>query len=323
MKYTTDMLQQLVAILTQKGIYPKEKQLCTDVKAAIESQEEIESIESFVDSFLVGRQEKKKAIAPQKTTSGFAPNIQKGKAKKAGAIFLLHGESGTGKTWLTASRPRTLVGDAEKGSLLIDCARDIIKDWQYLNNLVDWFFSAENTDFDTLTLDSVTQLEKMCWDFVCQQNGWATLEKPGYGKGYIAANGEFAKMVMKARNASLETGKSLIFVGHSKVRTVPNSEGEDFEKTCLNLHKDLHEFLYGQCDFVLYSHWKKTLVNVDPNDRDSKVIAQGAKILQLHTGGSPNITSKNRCYPSLPSIIQVPPINASEDVINKFWEQFK
>jgi len=45
----------------------------------------------------------------------------------------------------------------------------------------------EDHDFGTMVVDSVDWLEPLIWAEVCKRNGWASIDAPGFGKGYAEA----------------------------------------------------------------------------------------------------------------------------------------
>jgi hypothetical protein len=249
------------------------------------------------------------------------PGISTGVLSQA-FLMLIHGAPGTGKTTLVSRARRVIIADVERGSSRVDASRVAIDSFGHIQALTRWFFSVDNQQFDTLGIDTINALEKMCHEFVCAENNWPDLEKPGYGKGFAKANLEMTRFIQMIRNESLRTGRPVVFIGHSKVRSCPNPDGEDFERHCIGLHKDLTEWVYGQMDHVLFAHSKMMLKSADEKDKESKKVAVGQNILQLHTGGAPNIISKTRCYPPLPRIIPMLPLNADSATIEKFWKTF-
>jgi hypothetical protein len=345
-----DMFKELIKACTERGLYPKNKDLCSSIKSSISGMDipEKEGIGGLVDAYLarVGQvpapveecQQSETTpaeispvvAAPQPSHVSAPAPAPKGKpfagithgVATGSFLMLIHGAPGTGKTSLLAKARRVIIGDAERGSLKLSCARVVFRDWLHAVEFVRWFFSADNQEYDTLGIDTINALERMCHEQVCVENGWPDLDKPGYGKGFVKANLEMTKLIQFIRNASISSGKSVIFIGHSKVKSCPNPDGEDFERHCIGLHKDLLDWVYGQMDHVLFAHSKMVLKSADEKDKDSKKVAVGQNILQLHTGGAPNIISKNRCYPPLPRIIPMLPLNADAGTIEKFWKPF-
>ena len=334
----------LMAILKAKGVYPNDLPTCTAIKQAL-ADKDISDLEQAVDQLLsrvgqdspVPESEPEQAPtegnnpthpvvsatpqpAPKAAGKGF-PGLSVGTVLSS-FMMLIHGAPGSGKTSLVAKARRVVIADIERGTLKIACARVVINSWSHFQEFVRWFFSADNTEYDTLGADTINALERMCHEHVMNENNWPDLDKPGYGKGFAKANLEFTRLIQLIRNESLKSGKSVIFVGHSKVKSCPNPDGEDFERHCIGLHKDMLDWVYGQMDHVLFAHSKMILKSADEKDRDSKKVAVGQNILQLHTGGAPNIVSKTRCYPPLPKIIPMLPLNANADIIEKFWKQF-
>jgi hypothetical protein len=45
----------------------------------------------------------------------------------------------------------------------------------------------EDHDFGTMVVDSVDWLEPLIWAEACKRNGWASIDAPGFGKGYAEA----------------------------------------------------------------------------------------------------------------------------------------
>lgn len=45
----------------------------------------------------------------------------------------------------------------------------------------------EEHAYSTVVIDSVDWLEPLVWAATCRRNGWASIEAPGFGKGYAKA----------------------------------------------------------------------------------------------------------------------------------------
>jgi len=84
--------------------------------------------------------------------------------------FLLYGDSGTGKTRLAASAPNVLMIDVnDKGQDSV--RRDLdpffiqIERWQEINDIY-WFLQEGDHSYDSVAIDTVSNLQNICMDFV-------------------------------------------------------------------------------------------------------------------------------------------------------------
>jgi hypothetical protein len=84
--------------------------------------------------------------------------------------FVIYGDSGTGKTRLASSAPKVLVLDVnDKGQDSV--RRDInphflpIEYWSEVNDAY-WFLQEGDHDFESVAIDTVSNLQNICMDFV-------------------------------------------------------------------------------------------------------------------------------------------------------------
>jgi len=101
--------------------------------------------------------------------------------------LLAHGVAGIGKTTFAAKsdRPVFLLTEDGLGTLKVPhfpLARSFEEIMEALAALYN-----EPHDFATVVVDSLDWLEPLIWKRVCEDNGWSSIEEPGYGKGYVAA----------------------------------------------------------------------------------------------------------------------------------------
>ena len=84
--------------------------------------------------------------------------------------FLLYGDSGSGKTRLTASAPKILmidVNDKGQDSVRRDINPDFIQVeyWREINDIY-WFLQEGDHDYESVGIDTVSNLQNICMDFV-------------------------------------------------------------------------------------------------------------------------------------------------------------
>jgi hypothetical protein len=84
--------------------------------------------------------------------------------------FLVYGDSGTGKTRLAASAPKILmidVNDKGQDSVRRDLNPDFIQVeyWREINDIY-WFLQEGDHDYESVGIDTVSNLQNICMDFV-------------------------------------------------------------------------------------------------------------------------------------------------------------
>jgi hypothetical protein len=257
-------------------------------------------------------------------TKSFGPkgpkNVSSGRVKEQ-YMLLVYGVSGVGKSLLGINANDVFCEDIEKGTEQLDVEmRNEPSTYPEIVSDINWFFSSNKK---SMLIDSVTFLELKCIEYFCETNGWESMRKgkgTEFGNAYDAVNAELMKLFVSIKNRCSQYKKNVIFTGHSCVRYSPNPQGEDFEKIHVEVNKKLHDKMIAVFDHVFYAHYETTVANLDPKDSDSKVIASTTKRRLLHTGGSPNITSKNRT--GLPQIIALPMITATDKKKAEFEKIF-
>ncbi|MGA0543020.1 ATP-binding protein [Neotabrizicola sp. VNH66] len=101
--------------------------------------------------------------------------------------ILIHGVAGVGKSTFAADadRPVFLMTEDGLGKLQVPhfpLATSYAEVAEALDALLN-----EDHDFGTVVVDSVDWLEPLIWAEACKRNGWASIEAPGFGKGYAEA----------------------------------------------------------------------------------------------------------------------------------------
>lgn len=104
-------------------------------------------------------------------------------------------------------------------------------------------------DFDTIIIDPVGRLAKMCEDYICEENGWESLADAGFGKGYTLSENEFTDYVNDLKNI----GFMIEFIAHGRTDTItPPRAAEGYQKFVPDVPKKLKYITQGEADFVFY-----------------------------------------------------------------------
>jgi hypothetical protein len=167
----------------------------------------------------------------------------------------IHGVEGVGKTTFALGAPRPYLIGPDSGSVQFEnVARtpEEVRSWKdVLDNVA--LLQNESHDYETLVLDPLNWIEPLCWRHVCEQNGWATIEEPGYGTGFSTALDEWRVLV--AAIERLWTTKRMIVVvtAHSAVKTFKNPEGDDFDRWQVAMNEKAAALWRQWCDDFLFA----------------------------------------------------------------------
>lgn len=120
-------------------------------------------------------------------------NIQRG-IKKSPIRAVLYGVEGIGKSSLGQLLPAPLFIDVEKGTEQLDVARVLPNSWAELMAAFRSLWTNPQ-GFKTIVVDTADWAERLCNLHVCEQARKDSIEDFGYGKGYVAACEEFARIL--------------------------------------------------------------------------------------------------------------------------------
>lgn len=233
----------------------------------------------------------------ERTKGGFMSILRSiSKPQDRPIIATITGDPGVGKTSLAATFPKPIFVRAEDGlqSIPIESRPDALplissvdSLWEQLTALIN-----EEHDYQTIVIDSVTELETMFGRHVIESDP----KKPkslaqaqgGYGAGFQAVAALHAR-VRRAAQVLNDKGLHVIFIAHSDVTTIEPPDGDSYTRYDLRLHKKSMTHYVDNVDMVAYL--KLQMFTHGDGDR-KKAVSDGSREAVCHTSAS-NI-SKNR-----------------------------
>ena len=114
----------------------------------------------------------------------------------AAPIILIYGAEGRGKTTLATKAPKPLALLLERGlprGVAVDAVEDVGSFDNILTVLRDLYTDARG--YQTLIIDTVDALEALLIEQLCIKNGWKNIEQPPFGKGFVAADVEWHRVI--------------------------------------------------------------------------------------------------------------------------------
>lgn len=219
-----------------------------------------------------------------------ALNITRGVVPKAQKV-VVYGPEGIGKTTLAAQFPDPLFIDVEGGSAHLDVARaEAPRSWAALLSTVD-AVRAERP-CATLVIDTADWAERLCAEHVCAKNKWASIETPGYGKGYTELAEEFGRLLDKLTEVA-EAGVNVVLAAHAAMRKFEQpDEAAPYDRWELKLQKKVAPLVKEWADAVLFLNYK-TVVEVVGEGKSAKGKARGGKRV-MHASHHACWDAKNR-----------------------------
>lgn len=183
----------------------------------------------------------------------------------AGAIerpisVMVHGQPGVGKSTFAAGAPDPLFIDCDNRTAHLDVHRFRPDTWEDVLEVFRLIAKGE-LKCSTLVVDTLDHAEILMHRDLCKANNVTTIEEVGggYGKGYIAALGEWRRFGV-AMDSVRARGVGLILLAHSQVKVFQNPSGENYERFELKLDKRAHNFLRERVDGVGYAAFGTTVV---------------------------------------------------------------
>ena len=214
-------------------------------------------------------------------------------------IITLYGGEGLGKNTLASEFPGPLcvqTGPNEqspKGATMATLG--LSESFQDVIDQADWFLQVGAPDEGLLTfvVDTLDSLEPLVNAEACRRNGWANIEEPGFGKGYVAVNDiwrEFIKKMVEIKKA----GFNVVLLAHSKVKTDPGVTTDSYPRFRLNLRDDAANAIAHASDIVGFLHQRVSIKKEDAGFKQTNARGEGSGERMIAVEERPGFVAKNR-----------------------------
>ena len=144
-------------------------------------------------------------------------SLSSGRQGRQAVKVVVYGVEGIGKSTFAANFPGAVFIDTEGSTKFLDVTRfdPAPSTWGDLLSMCGW--AASNmAPGQTLVVDTLDWAEKLCAASICAENGWKSIETPGYGKGYKVLQESFAKL-LSALDAVVRAGVNVCCTAHAKL----------------------------------------------------------------------------------------------------------
>lgn len=210
---------------------------------------------------------------------------------------LVYGVQGLGKTTFGATFERPILLRVEDGAAAIDVPTfpKLIESYGELVGALSALYEQEH-QFKTLVVDSLDWMEPIVWAKTCATLGIESIEKAGYGKGYVEADKDWRNVMGWLDALRFSKGMTIVLIAHAEIKRHEPPDGDPFDRYQIKLHKRAWALWQEWADMVLFANYRSTrkLVKDGGKNNESKFRGEGKGERCLFTEERPAYLAKNR-----------------------------
>lgn len=241
--------------------------------------------------------------------------------RPANAVFppqkiMIYGVQGIGKNTFAATFTKPVLLQIEDGSAAIDIpAFPLATSFQAVVDIIQALHGEH--DYKTLVVDTLDWLEPLLWTACCEAKGWACIEDPGWGKGYIELD-KWWRHVMSGLDSLRHTkGMDIVVLAHSEVKRIEPPDTDPYDTYQIKMQKRAFALWQEWADNVFFLNYKTNIQRTKINGSDQvKTRGTGTGERVIYTAERPAWKAKNRW--SLPDEILI----GKDKTWKAFHEQF-
>lgn len=245
-------------------------------------------------------------------------NLKKVRADKPPRL-VIYGPEGMGKTSLAHEFPNTVFLQTEEGAtgtLELD-SFGLLADFEAVMDAIGSLYS-EDHGFNFVALDTTTSMEKLVWAETCRRQKWASIEAPGYGKGYKEADYVWQELLDGLAALRRDRNMGVLFLAHSEVSRFDDPTTSSYSRYDIDLHDRAKAMINRDVDAILLIKQEVSLAKDDQGFGKDRKVGQGGSARWIYCEGRPAYTAKNRY--GMPEKVMYPP-GKGYDALAPFFPQ--
>ena len=217
--------------------------------------------------------------------------INKGEVTRPPRVILC-GIEKVGKSTFASQFPKPLfvpiIGEEGVDSLDVD-KTDAVMSFDDLIEIVGELYDGK-LKYETLVIDSLSALQPIIYNEVCQKKEVKNIEDIGWAKGYEYAL-DYWRKLLEGLDALRSVGMTNIMIGHVTVRMFTDPMAESFDVYELDCHKKASAMLMRWADAILFASYKVVVKKEDgPKNRKMGIGTESGRVLYTqkrpaHPGG--------------------------------------
>ena len=219
--------------------------------------------------------------------------------------MVIAGSPGVGKTTFACLSPGAVVVQTEDGIAPLIQAGLLPEDlprFPLAQSYVDvqealTSLYQEDHQFKTLVLDSLDWLEPLLWAQCCHDQNWASIEAPGYGKGYIELDRYWKEILTAFNYLRNDRGMNIILTAHTEAKKFESPDEAPYDRYQMKLHKRAHALIEEWADVIGTARFRPLIsTEVRGAGKTAKKVhkAVGEMDRVLYLSEKPSVIAKNR-----------------------------
>ena len=219
-------------------------------------------------------------------------SISKTKRMRAPKIVIA-GPGKIGKTTFASLAPGSVGILTEDGADAVDAvAFPLCKSLADVHGAIGILLNKDH-DFQSVFIDSLDWLEPLVNAHVCEANKWASIESPGYGKGYIAAAEEWRRLLQTLDALRARKNMAIILIAHDKIKRFESPLSDGYDQYTLKLHDRASALVMEWADVIGWANYQVVTTESDTGygNTETKARTTGKRVLHVephpaHMGGN-------------------------------------
>jgi hypothetical protein len=133
----------------------------------------------------------------------------------------------------------------------------------------------------------------LVWAATCRRIGVASIEEPGYGRGYIETDTEWNEL-MAAVAALARRGICVVMLAHPEIVRFDSPVTDPYIRYQPKLHKRANALVREKSDIVAFMNYRISIKEKEVARQTKVAHAEGGKERQIHLVEGAGFNSKNR-----------------------------
>ena len=129
---------------------------------------------------------------------------------------------------------------------------------------------------------------------LCAERGYASIESPGYGKGWAEADSFWLDFLRGCEWLRRTRGMIIVLIAHSEITTVNDPRVASYTSYQLRLHKRASGLIEDSADLIGFLATDVIIKTEQGGFGKTRARADGGSTRWLHVEGRPAFVAKNR-----------------------------